>query len=405
MTILTCIFTLSAFVCVGDTPPLDAAATQRLTLIGSAQFAGDALDASGLPGEVIAGFPHARLGSMGSGIDALDTFPGGAHVVAINDRGPANGIAPFDCRFQKITLRVDAAASPPVSVALDGTVLLRRADGKPFIGLASELGVWKDSTGCVLSNRFDPEAIRHLPSGNLLISEEYMPGILEFTMQGAFVRAWPVPESFRCAHPGASELVEFPPANMSGRQPNKGLEGLAITPKGVVWALLQNPLIQDGALNAKNKPVGKNIRMLCVGSDPAKPDMRQVVYQLESPANGVSELLAIDENRFLVLERDGAKKKFRRVYQIDVSKASDVSKVAALASLALPEGVVPVTKSMLLDLADPANGITSTPEKIEGLCFGPTLSDGRRTLVISSDNDMKADEPSWFWVFAMPLKM
>jgi hypothetical protein len=41
------------------------------------------------------------------------------------------------------------------------------------------------------------------------------------------------------------------------------------------------------------------------------------------------------------------------------------------------------------------------PEKLEGLCFGPRLPDGRRTLIVTSDNDLKAEQASWFWVFAV----
>jgi hypothetical protein len=40
------------------------------------------------------------------------------------------------------------------------------------------------------------------------------------------------------------------------------------------------------------------------------------------------------------------------------------------------------------------------PEKIEGLALGPALADGRRTLVVTTDNDLKTENPSWFWVFA-----
>ena len=382
----------------GDKPAPGSTAT----LIGSASIPSSTMDRSGLVGDVHPGFPHARLGSIGSGLDCVHTFPGGAHLLAVNDRGPADGAAPFHCRFQRLTLRVDPATNDAVSVALDATEMLKRPDGKPFIGISSELGTFKDASGEVVSNRLDPEAIRRLPSGNVLISEEYMPGVIEFDPHGAFVRAWPVPQAFRCQHPGPDEAAELPPANTSGRQPNKGFEGMAITPSGVVWTLLQSPLLQDGALNAKGKRVGRNIRMLCLGTQPGASAMRQLVYPLESPANGICELLALDEQRFLTIERDGPAAKFRRIYLIDASQATDVSSVAALPEGALPEGTKPVSKRLLVDLSDPSTGITDMPEKIEGLCLGPALPDGRRTLVVASDNDMKADEPTRFWVFALP---
>ena len=395
----TALVLAAGLACAGDSAQ---PAPEACALIGSATIAGDATDRSGLSGEVHPGVPHERLGSMGSGLDCMDTFPGGAHLLAVNDRGPADGAAPFHCRFQRMTLRVDPANAKPVQITHDATDTLKRPDGKPFIGLGSELGTCTLANGEVVSNRLDPEAIRQLPSGNVLVSEEYMPGVLEFDPRGAFVRTWPIPPMFRCQRPGADEAAEMPPANTSGRQPNRGLEGMAITPKGVVWTIPQSPLLQDGALNAKGKRAGRNVRMLCLGSAPGATAMRQVVYPLESPAYGLNELLALDEQRFLVIERDGSAAKFRRIYAIDASNATDVSGVASLPSNDLPEGVRPVSKRLLVDLADPASGVTRTPEKIEGLCFGPTLPDGRRTLVVASDNDMQGDESTCLWVFALP---
>jgi hypothetical protein len=40
------------------------------------------------------------------------------------------------------------------------------------------------------------------------------------------------------------------------------------------------------------------------------------------------------------------------------------------------------------------------PEKIEGLSFGPALADGRRTLLVSTDNDLIPENPTLVWVFA-----
>lgn len=391
----------AVFLCAPPTPSAEEVRA-RPAVIGSASIPGTALDKSGLEGDILEGFPHARLGGIGSAIDAVEVIPGGIRFIALGDRGPGDGAAPFACRYQRMTLHVDPARTPAVEVTLEATVLLRRPDGEPFSGLAAELGTVALPSGEILPKRFDPEALRILPSANLLIADEYGPAIMEFDPAGAFVRTWPIPSAFQCTKPGPTEAAEFPPVNISGRQPNRGFEGLAITPKGTVWAILQNPLIQDGALNAKNKRVGRNIRMLgFMGGTPDGP-MKQVVYPLEGASQGVNEILALDETRFLVIERDGSAAKFRRVYMADISGATDVSAIAALPADALPAEISPARKTLLIDLADPAHGITTMPEKIEGLCFGPTLADGRRTLVIVSDNDLRPDQATWFWVFALP---
>jgi hypothetical protein len=80
-----------------------------------------------------------------------------------------------------------------------------------------------------------------------------------------------------------------------------------------------------------------------------------------------------------------------------------VSKVAKLPATGLPAGVKAVTKELFLDLLDPAFGLAgkNSPEKIEGLAFGPDLPDGRHLLLVTTDNDMKADEPTYFFAFAI----
>ncbi len=84
-------------------------------------------------------------------------------------------------------------------------------------------------------------------------------------------------------------------------------------------------------------------------------------------------------------------------------EASDVSGIASLPATGLPDGVRPVTKHLVLDMLDPRYGLTgrTMPEKVEGLALGPVLPDGRRVLIIASDNDYILEEPSWVWAFSI----
>ncbi len=56
-----------------------------------------------------------------------------------------------------------------------------------------------------------------------------------------------------------------------------------------------------------------------------------------------------------------------------------------------------------MNLLDPKFEIASesTPAKFEGLTFGPNLPDGRRTLVISVDNDFEGENPTVFYFLAL----
>lgn len=109
-------------------------------------------------------------------------------------------------------------------------------------------------------------------------------------------------------------------------------------------------------------------------------------------------------NGLFKLERDGNagdEAKFRELFKIDVSHASDFSKIESLSASGLPAGVEAVTKVEWLNFLDPRFNPArrDMPEKIEGLALGPVLADGRQTLVVTTDDDLKAEEPRWFWVF------
>src|SRR5262249_21261062 len=146
------------------------------------------------------------------------------------------------------------------------------------------------------SLRFDPEGVRVGPSGTLFISDEYGPHVWEFGRDGKRLRRLPVPDKFAIARPKADARDELA-ANRSGREPNRGLEGLALTPRGgKLYAILQSPLIQDWGF------AGRNGRLLELPLDGAAP--REFVYPLDSTQHGINEILAVNGHEFLVLERD-----------------------------------------------------------------------------------------------------
>jgi hypothetical protein len=134
---------------------------------------------------------------------------------------------------------------------------------------------------------------------------------------------------------------------------------------------------------------------------------RELVYQLDDKANGVSEICHLEGSKFLTIERDGKEGKFKKIMIFDISSASDVSNVESLSSNGLPEGIFPVRKKVLINLLDQKYGLASKdfPEKIEGLAKGPDITDGGlKTLLIASDNDFEADEPIRLWWFSVSSK-
>jgi len=92
----------------------------------------------------------------------------------------------------------------------------------------------------------------------------------------------------------------------------------------------------------------------------------------------------------------------KNIYKIDIAGATDVSDVASLPAGALPADIVPVTKTLFIDLLSPEFGLSATiAEKIEGLAWGPDLSGRRHVLYVVSDNDLNPSLDTQLYAFAI----
>lgn len=371
-----------------------------IQFLGQAEIPGDASDGTtGAPVVLEDGSPMDRLGGFGS---ALSYTGIGSLFIATPDRGPADGTTRWIDRAYLLEIAVELGERPSLAMSLVEARPLVDEEQRPFLGLSSAF----DPAGSPSSARLDPEGVRASARGTFYVSDEYGPQVYEFDAAGRRIGAVTVPESFLVLHPGSTLDEELPPNNVTGRQPNRGMEGLAISPDGeTLFGIMQSPLIQDHGLDAQNKRKGLYIRILAM--DVTGAATREYVYPLDSAKHGVSEILAVDDQRFLVLERDGdagTDAKFKRLFLIDLAPASDVSGVASLPQTGpLPSGVVAVTKTPFLDLLDPAYGLAGAafPEKIEGLAWGPDLPDGRHLLLVTSDNDLHPARPSIAYGFAI----
>ncbi len=370
-------------------------ASVTVDLLGVGSFAGDAFDTSGFSGNLEDGTPKNRMGGFGSAFayTGVDN-----RYVAVPDRGPADGLTSYVDRYYEINLVVQGGSVLPT---LLNTTLLSNGSGQNYTGSSAAF----DATNSTNSLRFDPEGVRVAHNGHLFISDEYGPFVYEFNKEGERVRTFDVPEKFKITNPSAAANDELPPGNTSGRQVNRGMEGLAISPDGSkLYGIMQNALIQDNALDASNGRVGLNNRILEI--DIATGQTKEYVYQIASKSLGVNEIVAVNDHEFLVIERDGkagSDAAVKNIYWIDITGATDVSAVASLPKGALPPGIVPVQKTLLLDMLDPEFNLAGAgfPEKIEGLAFGPDLFDGRHLLWILNDNDFSAVRSSNFYAFAI----
>jgi hypothetical protein len=329
----------------------------------------------------------------------------------LSDRGPGGGTLNYQTRVHRFGLSVNPASGSIADFNIEETVLFR-SGSTPLNGLAP-------NPSNVLGSAFDPEGFVIIPrTGNFLVSDEYGPSLYEFSRDGALVRQFTMPATIRPAVNSAVDYTATPKPGplTSGREPNRGLEGLAISPDGnFAYAMLQNGTITDG--NNSGSSFARSLYSRILKFDLSTGGVvGQYAYRLDgtgsapSQGRGISALVALDDHRFLVLERNNRgvgvdstlSSPQKLVYLIDVLGASDVSLVNLNGTN--PSGVIPVSKqpTALINLADPTTladpslaglgGLAA--EKWEGLTIGPKLNDASYLLLAGTDNDYSVTQNS-----------
>jgi hypothetical protein len=202
-----------------------------------------------------------------------------------------------------------------------------------------------------------------------------------------------------------------PYANLPGMQPqdvqidtvfkyrknNRGFEGIAITPNGKIYAIIQSPILYP------TTSVGENTRIhRILEIDPSTNAMRMFAYLNDGiigPSGGnqirlrdwkIGDMAAINNTTFLVLEAAlRGTTNIQKMYLINIENATPVHSglysgktLEALVDAAglAANGITPVTKTLFMDLQ--ANGWPIELEKAEDLAI---INDS--TIVIGNDND------------------
>lgn len=367
-----------------------AFAQAQVSLIAKVELPGTSVDKSGLSGNLETNTPINAFG----GLSAIDSLGAKNRYVVLSDRGAGDGAATFPCRYHEVELDVHPETGSIRFELLD-THLLSDLDGVPLTGSLEKLKTWTLPSRCP---SYDPEGIRYLGSERVVISDEYGPSIDIFDRSGRMVQSVILPSRY------ALSERRTPPMTV-GTFSNRGLEGIAISPdKSCLVAAMQGPLVQDGRVE-NNKCLGLNTRWFFKNLD--NGDSAEWVYQLDDESTGVSEVLAVDNHRYLVIERDsrfGVDAKVKKIFLADVTDASDVSGVDSL-NKGLADAMKPIKKRLLIDLLAPEFGMSGeiAPEKPEGLAWGPTMPNGQRMLIVCFDNDFDPSHNTIFAAFAVTI--
>lgn len=300
----------------------------------------------------------------------------------LSDRGPGGGLLNYETRVQRFTL--DIAVNGAISNFQVAASVVFNNSGAAMNGLAP-------NPGNVLGNAFDPEGLVVNPlTGNLLVSDEYGPSLIEFDRNGNLLRRYATPANLvpRNAATGVPNFASDS-GNSAGKRNNRGFEGLAISPDGrFAYAMLQSSILDEGGSNG----VFNRIAQFDTRTGSA---VAQYAYRMDTApqGRGISGLVALGGTRFLVLERNnrglgvgatlaGADK---AVYEIDLAGAEDVSNTVL--SNSYGGGVTKIAKVIDLDANTLAALGNQSPEKWEGLAIGPRLGNGSYLVLAGTDND------------------
>ncbi|GJP27856.1 phytase [Mycobacterium marinum] len=304
-----------------------------------------------------------------------------------SDRGPG--------RF--FTMRLALSDIGISDITVTGAYSLLDRDGKPFGPLD------RSSTPPVISP--DPEGIAvDTARRRLYWSSE---GERLTDRQSGLLDPW-----IRIADLDGRYLGQFtlPPnlavsAQRTGPRNNQALEGLALTPDGrSLYAAMEEPGLQDEPPANTGRQVLTRFTKFDV--ETAAPTA-QYAYPMEpaaSPAvrNGVSDLVALSDTTFLVVERTATVPPVIRIFRAEIGAATDVLSMPTIHGTPL----TPMRKTLAADLpalAGTAAAAALSPlNNIEGITLGPKLADGRQSVVLVSDNDFSPAKVTQLLLWAMP---
>ena len=242
----------------------------------------------------------------------------------------------------------------------------------------------------------DSEGLVVLSDGSFWVSDEYGPHMVHFDASGKEIdRINPFADDNRTS-------INLP-AEFAKRWANRGMEGLAITPDettlvGIMQSALDNPKTRKDL----TRIVTVNLQTHAI---------KQYLYKQDANGNSNSEITAIDNDTFLVIERNG---KFyekdstavKNIYKITLSSGTELENITLTAGMEqnstvgltidgktletisaetnswetlAAKGIVPVTKTLAVDMI---TEVGYPHDKMEGLIlFNDT------TLGVINDDD------------------
>jgi 3-phytase/alkaline phosphatase D len=230
------------------------------------------------------------------------------------------------------------------------------------------------------------------------------PAIYRYNKNGRVTAMLPVPHKYL-------------PNGDTGVRTNLGFESLAVTPDGRKLVTAgEAALAQDGPAPGFGQDSLARILVYDLRKRMPTEEFVYVTDPWAEPSaifgvNGVVELLPIDDvGTMLAMERSfsvggvlgGGTGNVVVIYEISTAGASDVLTIDDLydESTNTPVSFTPVSKRLVFEFDSLGRPI----DNIEGMTFGPELPDGRRSIVIVSDDNFGAAQFTQFIVLAADIR-
>ena len=201
------------------------------------------------------------------------------------------------------------------------------------------------------------------------------------------------------------------PANMhmhateNGPRQNSVFEGLSFSADHkYLFVSVEEPIYEDGPRAGANDSTAW-IRILKFDTEKRK-QVAQYAYRIEPVAypavpanafkiNGVSAILWAGENKLFVVERSFSSGRLSCTVRVFLADLNDATDIADTNSLQAQPAVKAVSKKLLLNMDDLGRYI----DNIEGVTWGPSLSNGHPSLLFLADNNFSPLEKTQLVLF------
>lgn len=334
-------------------------------------------------------FNETFQGTKVGGLSGIDYYAKqDLYYLISDDRSMFN-----DSRFY--TAKIRLIKNKLESINFQTVTLLKDENGKNY-------GNWNTAPNTAA----DPEDIRFNPKTNTLVwSSEgarvvtadklilQNPAINIMDLKGNCIDKAKLPENLQM------QKQEKGPRN------NGTLEGITFDAHYKnIYANIEEPLFEDGS--AANTTKGGIIRLYQFNAK-TKKNTAQYGYQLDPISfeptpkdafaiNGVSAIQHYGKNQLLVVERSyatGRQACTIKVFLCDLKKATDVTNFTSLKN----QNFKFASKKLILNMDD----LEIFIDNIEGITFGPKLSNGNPSLLFISDNNFSELQKTQLFVFEL----